>query len=309
MKTTISGSPDELVRARYTVTQPNFIAVGDNSIYVSENGNYWMSRSNIDDFPSFDNLNAIYFWNEKYIIVGANGTILTSQAQKPWIYSKISTYDLNGITWSNHYNKFFVVGDMGTIYSSNNGLTWSKITANTSNNLFDITAIDELLVAVGDNNTIIYSNNGSTWSAVSLELETPDKLTSIALNIIDENNKQFIAVGSSGIILSSEDGLTWQTNELNDINSLNAVHHSGNIYMAVGNNGLLVTSNNGIDWNVVETGVTADLYGVFAIGSIYIAVGDDRTILYSTNGTDWVSYTTINNDHLKAIYGRCCHIV
>ena len=80
-----------------------------------------------------------------------------------WVscYSNTST-DLWGIAYGD--GLWVVVGYNGTILTSPNGTTWTSVTGNTSSDLLGVTYANDLWVAVGYDGTILTSPNGTTWT-------------------------------------------------------------------------------------------------------------------------------------------------
>ena len=57
---------------------------------------------------------------------------------------------------------FVVVGDNGTILTSSDGTTWTSRTSGTSNGLYNIFYGNSTFVAVGHSGTILTSSDGTT---------------------------------------------------------------------------------------------------------------------------------------------------
>ena len=72
---------------------------------------------------------------KKYIVVGNNGTVLSSSDTGVWDLKATNTnYNLNDIIFAK--NTYIAVGNYGTIISSVNGNSWSILTSNTIENLY-----------------------------------------------------------------------------------------------------------------------------------------------------------------------------
>jgi hypothetical protein len=91
----------------------------------------------------------------------ATSTNLTAWTVRTWITgTPLPNWAAwNGTTW-------VVVANGGNIATSPNGITWTKQTSPTVNNLLwiDWNTVDNLFVAIGNNMTVLTSPNGITWT-------------------------------------------------------------------------------------------------------------------------------------------------
>jgi len=67
----------------------------------------------------------------------------------------------------------------------------------------------------------------------------------------------------------------------------NAIAWNGTIYVAVGTSGHILTSTDAINWSNTDSGTTSDLLGIAYGLNYFVAVGANGTVLYSSNGTVW----------------------
>jgi len=138
--TTLVDGVNEIARAKLTVGQPAYLAVGGGNV-ASSNGTVasndldWIDRSSLDDFPSVSNLNAVDYGNGKYIAVGENGIILQSKEGESWQKNFVTSNDWKAITWANQIDQFFITSGSGSIYRSRNGIDWTSQNSGTSNSL------------------------------------------------------------------------------------------------------------------------------------------------------------------------------
>ena len=66
------------------------------------------------------------YGNGMWVVVGGNGTILTSNDGKSWTKQKINTKQtIYGVAYGN--GMWIVVCDDGSIFKSSNGTSWEKI--------------------------------------------------------------------------------------------------------------------------------------------------------------------------------------
>ncbi|QSX08652.1 prepilin-type N-terminal cleavage/methylation domain-containing protein [Alkalibacter rhizosphaerae] len=317
VRTPISGKPDQLARAKFRVDQPDFLAIGNTSVFVTElEGTItditWMDRSSKIGLNGLVTsvINASASNGTSYAVVGDDGLFLLSHDLEPWTRTSVSAEDLLGVAWSSQYEKFYVVGRDGRIYSSSDGSFWSNNydpgTPDTgmSYALHDIVSTDfagtYVLNAVGDSGRLLYSSNGSTWNEAVTNIS--DDLRAITSGAYSGSNL-LIGVGDNGRIVSSSDGSTWTTGTIASVGNINDVIYFNGSFIAVGDNGLILTSvDGGSNWSIQYVG-TNSLRSIHARGTNYIIVGDSGTVLYSNNGTSWIPTTGLGVD-LKSVVGR-----
>ena len=195
---------------------------------------------------------------------------------------------------------YLAMGDNGSAYKSNTGLTWTAVpTATTTQinaNIYTLTRF----MAVGNAGTIVYSTDMTTWTnAVSNTTEN--------LNAITSNGVLAVAVGNGGVIRTSPDGINWTAaTTVPTTQNLYGVTYAANGYWAaVGAGGTILTSTNGSVWTQQASGTTANLRSATVqIISTYVmvAVGDAGTVLLSAdNGTTWTTQTTGLTGNLLAV--------
>jgi hypothetical protein len=170
------------------------------------------------------------------VVVGDNGTVITSTTPGTWIVqSSGTTNHLDCVAFGN--NIFVAAGKFGTILTSSNGVTWTPRASGTANRFHGITYANSTFVAVGDAGTVVTSSDGITWQS-----RTSGVPTSYLLSVAFGNNT-FVVVGDPDTILQSDpvssdttpDQFTFtdQTNvALNTVTTSNTITVSG-ISMAV----------------------------------------------------------------------------
>ena len=158
------------------------------------------------------------------VAVGDNGTILTSFRADSWGVSNLNTpNDLNAVTYggSEDNKRFVIVGDIGTVLISEDGVHWNNETPTfqseiNGQNLNGVTWGDGKFIVVGDNGTITelnYNEATDNWSATDLSKPT------ITANLNDisyggsEGQKKFVIAGDLAddnlSSLYSSDGTSW----------------------------------------------------------------------------------------------------
>ena len=121
-------------------------------------------------------------------------------------------------------------------------------------------------------------------------------------------NGLYVAVGSSGRILTSPDCINWTTQTSGTTEGLYSVCYGDDIFVAVGNSGTILTSTDGITWTTQTSGTTEALLKVRYINWQFVAVGGSGTaqaiILTSSDGTSWT--TSYSNTSLGTYLNKVC---
>ena len=169
--------------------------------------------------------------------------------------------------------------------------------------------------AVSGNNTItLVSLSDGTYSDCTITV-TDTSGNSVSLNISSFTVfiYKFVAVGSSGTILTSTDGTTWTTPASGLTNNgmtvgLYGVTYGNNTYVAVGNAnygyGAIFTSTDGSDWTFQNSGSGASFFDVTYANSIFTAIGHGGSIIYSSDATTWTSSDNVTSNRLNGVaYG------
>lgn len=244
-------------------------------IYVLENGKELIGKT-ISDSAA---LNSLAYNEEKFIVIGDNGTILKSNDGNNW--SRITGTNnpvevlgnnLNSVSWGpimdndgNINNTFIIAGDNGIILKSENGDKWELATNLPAeilvNKLISVAwgkvekTIGEdyvtinMFIAVDDKGNFIKSENGSDWEQISIPANPNKKMNSIIWD-----GDSFISVGEAGTILSSQDGDTWLKHDSKTNKDLYDICQSfnGDIkeFYIVGDK-IMLTSEYGVVWTPV----------------------------------------------------------
>lgn len=278
--TNISGKPNQVSRARYTVSQPRFLIGGDDNVYVSADGIEWVNRDDFGVFPDVSNINSVIFNGNRYVLVTDSGQVIYSTEKQPWSIKISASEALNNVIWSFELGEFFAVGASGGIYKSGEDLNFIRIHLS-DNEINSIAAIEEAdgtdrLVAVGKDE-ILYSTNGYSWTSLQNDGKT--------LNDVAARAGLFVAVGDNVIGVSSN-GTSWILNSsayfLNDVTYLPGAGR----FIAVGNGGVILSSSDGVSWvasSINQDISTIDLNGVHSRASVVIVVGNNGAVLFSND--------------------------
>lgn len=149
-------------------------------------------------------LRGVALMGGRLLVVGEEGCILWSDDARNYQAAQVSpaTTDwFEGIAGSPQ--RAVAVGDNGSIYTSTNGVNWTKATSGTTEWLRGVAFGDGAFVAVGENGKILRSSGNNSWSSVTSG-------TTAHLNRVRYLNNGgggfFIAVGNSGVALTSATG-------------------------------------------------------------------------------------------------------
>ena len=282
-----------------------FVAVGENgTIITSSNGTSWNSQTsgiNTDLF-SITTCNSIYF---KLISVGDEGKVRTS---------------VDGITWSSGQSGiptgindtfrgvlfaeglYVIIGQLGRILISSNGLQWTLETSGTNQQLWGISYSEILkkFVVTGENGIVLTgSGDGTEWT-----LETSGVNKRLYSSFYSEDLGLYIIVGTD-TILSSSDCINW-TNYIQISSTLYSITYSEklNLFVGVGYNNIIATSSDGINWITQRVESTLSTLKSVTYSNklhLFIAVGTNGLILSSSNGTSWNTQSSGINNTLNSI--------
>ncbi len=202
-----------------------------------------------------------------------------------------TTNDLNAITYG--ASTFVVVGDDGTILTSTNGADWAAQSSGTANNLYGITYANGIFVAVGGSIILNSADGDTWTAVTTVGRNGGQfPVADLILYSVTYGDGLYVAVGGGGAvgpeIVTSTNGTTW--NLLSSPGaSGSAITYANGIFAAVGANALF-TSTNGTNWS---SPVHLPLWGITFGDNQFVAVGGDSpaapggVFVTSPNGTTW----------------------
>ena len=195
--------------------------------------------------------------------------------------------------------RYVAVGDEGAIFSSSDGLTWSKKDSKTTRTLWSVIYENNLFVAVGDGNIIWTSPNGEEWAvrryvgeaAILYSAVYADRqFVIVGVKAIRDTNGRI--TGTRGVIVTSVNGITWNERSLpGTVPLLRSITYAGGRFVAVGNGETIVTSTDGITWSRTHSASSSStanhLREVIPAAGGFVAVGTNGVVLTSKDGTTW----------------------
>jgi len=269
--------------------------------------------------------NSTYYY--KVTAVGSAGesvgSALASAATGSWKTQQApamnTTWSLRSAAWSG--TEFVAAGDVGTVYTSPTGSTWTAQTSGTVYSLHRVRWINGQYIAVGDETSIYTSPGGSVWT------ERLSSVNNIPYYGIAWSGSSYVATGLSNTIgigaqATSSNGSSWQssfatptTGYLLDVVWSNPTGTSAK-FLAVGTGvpdlvnfpglnfhyGSVYSSTDGITWSWQQVaGWDQYLRGIAWSGNLSVAVGDWGAIYTSPDGGTWTSQTSGTSQHLRAV--------
>jgi len=267
----------------------------------------WNYRSPL---PSPNLIENIKYIEGRYMAVGNNSTLLTSENGISWTKVNLGTDidRLGGIAYGG--GKYVIVGYVdisygaARIYTSDDGVNWHQTAAVPHHYLYDVAYGNGKFVAVGRYGKILVSTDGETWVTKPVTYPGNQRTTLLSITYSEAMGK-FVAAGMGGTtadheggIMTSEDGENWMVTYSNPSYVIWDIACGNGILVAVGgrNTGayFIVTSNDGESWTQRSTSWSANarLYSVEFDGNKFVAAGSTQSgnwafTTSSTNGISW----------------------
>ena len=242
-------APQALTGVTWENINSQFLIVGAGSTILSGDGTNW-NQEDLSGLPGAVNLEDVAWLGDKYIAVGKNGTILTSNdvgtvwtAQDAGV--NVATISLNAVASNN--NRIVVVGTNGTILNSTDGAVWVELANLTNNNLNDVSWDGSQFNVVGSNDTILTSTDGITWTS---HIPGTSDINFVAATQWDSALPQYPVVGtvgSAGTFVVSPDGdpgIIIRTGTTEQLGGMTWVDDGMNpaYFVIVGNDGTVLTN-------------------------------------------------------------------
>ena len=188
-----------------------YIAVGKNGAIITSDaaGSVWTEQNPGTGFDT-TTLNGVASNGTIIVVVGANGTILTSPDSVNWqlqtVPAVVDTHSMNDVTWDG--KQFGVVGSNDTILTSPDGVDWTRHIPGTSSIAFIAASqwdsslpANPVLGAVGSAGTFVVSPDATT--GFSVPTGTNQQLSGMTW-IDNVTPPYFVMVGNDGTVLTSQ---------------------------------------------------------------------------------------------------------
>ena len=211
---------------------------------------------------------------------------------------------MNGLTWTgDHFLAAcgYPLGVMGGgMMDSRDGVHWGATCLGFGPPFFGVAANSKVAVAVGKMSAIARTTDGIHWDFVFSATNDPDI---VFLDVV-WTGKQFVAVGTDGLIVTSPDGETWTVRKSSSDIYINSVASNGTRIVAVGHDcsdpancrPLILESSDGESWSQTDTSAYSDfsLNAVVWTGTRFVALGDPGHAMTSPHSYTWSHHYTPN---------------
>jgi len=159
--------PESLEGVTWENVNSQFLIVGAGDTVLTGDGATWVEED-LGNLAGSRNLKDAAWLGDRYIAVGNNGAIITSNNDGSlWMLqdagAALANTSLNAVAYDTV--RIVVVGTNGTILTSIDGVTWEVQAQPVNNDLNDITWDGNQFVIVGSNDTILTSDDGLAWTS------------------------------------------------------------------------------------------------------------------------------------------------
>ena len=251
-----------------------------------------------------------------YYAVGLTQFICKSYDKKDW--QNINTYGsgssaFNSIIYAEYFDKLFVVGTNGDLYTSTDGDNWTKTVLETNLTLRKVFYCDFLkkLFITTSGSVLLISDNGENWNPVTLSINN----RSIIDYVIREDINKIYFITDRGRVAITSDGSTFEyfNSTVNNPIKMNYAKWL-NLFFLTGedssNGSYIYYSSDCINWiqinhyrqflTVIKNDESKKI--IYIIGVDYTQ-GEESLILSSINGKSWnISYTGIKSFQFQNSY-------
>ncbi|MEW8622622.1 MAG: hypothetical protein AB2559_13655 [Candidatus Thiodiazotropha endolucinida] len=282
----------------------------------SDNDNSsWVWRNPL---PRGNNLNDVAWNGEQLVVVGNNGTILTSTNAQDWMQRDPGVLtNFNAVIWTGEQfvavgGSYFPMRLTGLVATSTDGVDWRLLNDTISSPLYDVTPLNDVawdgnqLIAVSQNGSILGSYNGVEWDLLSTG-EDESSHVSAGYRAITWAGERFIAVGTNNnrtpLISTSVDGSSWRHTEPSCQATTDAgvqpqlimnvqpfpldVAWTGNQAVIICPQGVILTSPDGHSWSQHNLAADRDFINISWAETQLVATTFEGAVYTSDNGLDW----------------------
>lgn len=160
-------APQQLAGVTWEGVNSQFLIVGAGNTVLRGAGTSW-TKQDLGNIGVTSNLQDVDWAGDRYIAVGNNGVIITSNADgSAWVAQDagpdVANTSFNAVETNG--DRIVVVGGNGTILSSVDAVDWELQPSIVNNDLNDITWDGSRYVIVGSNDTVLTSPDGLTWTS------------------------------------------------------------------------------------------------------------------------------------------------
>jgi hypothetical protein len=223
---------------------------------------------------------------------------LTAQCGTSW--ALVNYQEVKHVIRDVGYNGslFAAVGDEGLIWSSSDGINWTRRTATPYQrmHLFCITYGQGKFVAVGLFEYIVTSADGITWTQRRY-VNGASALWGVAYG-----DGVFVAVGDNGMVITSPDGVTWTKRSSGIPGRLMDVVNANGKFVATGTDQkFFVSTDGGISWTAYGS-TSANMISITYGNGLFVA-GGVSVVYTSPDGMNWTKENPgLNNLFWDVVY-------
>jgi len=280
-----------------------------NQLLVGGSGGYILTGTQSDDLTivtSGAEMTGVVWTGSRYVAVTARGTVMQSANGDAWSerHSRMAI-GFDRLAYSG--SAYAALGGLGAptdIYSSTDGVSWTRTLEFQDVILKDITWGGGQFVACGQDGAVFTSESGDSWTRHFVGDST-------TLRCIIWDGHRYLAAASN-IVYSSPDAVTWTGPTPDPTDPEPVIAHmawTGSQYVTVGNRlegpndlrGYAYTSSDAIHWQPHELGASDYLYDLAWTGSRLIACGRSGVLWTSANGSSWQALASGTEHPLLAI--------
>ncbi|MBI5380968.1 MAG: PKD domain-containing protein [Opitutae bacterium] len=212
-----------------------------------------------------------------------------------WQSPSLSGNTLRAVTRA--LNRWWAVGEFGTVLSSVDGASWTIPTLPLTSRIEHrgLASDGKRLVLA----TYAYESSSSSYKMPLWTTTDGERWQGIAapngvsgLNAITYNGNLWLAVGNFGAICTSTDGVIWTGRITEFSSSLYALAYGNGLWVATGSSGTIITSSDGTTWTaatVTGASTSTSFNGVAFLNGRWVATGLSGIIYTSTDGKTWTS--------------------
>ena len=158
----------------------------------------------------------------------------------------------------------------------------------------------QLYIASDSKKGIVKQGALSTWSVAKQH-----SVISIGLYNVTYGKNMFVAVGSSGKIITSPDSITWTERTSPISNILTGITYGKNMFVAVGSSGKIITSPDSITWTERTSPISTMFTGITYGKNMFVAVGNAGKVITSPDSITWtIQSTPLDKDLNNVTYGN-----
>jgi hypothetical protein len=239
-------------------------------------------------FQRYLSFTAVDWVGGRFITVGTNGVIFTSENGESWTGAYTpSTRDLHGVCGD---DAIVAVGDGNTLLWSEDGLGWEELPPLLFFTFADLLWTGNQYIMCGTNGAIFSSSDGMNW--VRAAINGPD--ADITIRAVAWSGERFVAAGAEGKILTSLDGLTWEVFQSVTTNQLLEAYWTGAEFLMGGQRGTLFRSDDGLTWHDESLDIYNSIYAFASSGNEVVAAAGNGSILVKSQGQTWELIDGVN---------------